>query len=79
MASYKMRGSDLYDARNHKVATIRGDDIYDERNHKVATVRSGDVYDDRNHKIASVGDVKKTIDGAMGGTSVVGLWLFFVR
>ena len=24
-------------------------------------------------------DVKKSIDGAMGGTSVAALWLFFVR
>jgi len=24
-------------------------------------------------------DVKRSIDGATGGTSIVGLWLFFVR
>jgi len=74
-----VRGSDIYDERNHKVATVRGNDIYDERNHKVATVRGSDVYDERNSKIASIGDVKKAIDGAMGGVTVVALWLFFVR
>ena len=95
MADYKMISSDLFDSRNHKIATVRGNDIFDERNHKVASIRGNDIYDERNYKVATVrgsdvydernskssslSDVKRTIDGAMGGVTVVALWLFFVR
>jgi hypothetical protein len=63
MANFTMKGSDLFDSHNHKVAAIRG----------------SDVYDDHNKKIWTMNDVKKGIDGAMGGVSVVALWLFFAR
>ncbi len=95
MGAYKMSGNDLFDSRNHKIATIRADGIYDERNHKVASIRGIDVYDERNKKVATLKgndiydggnkkignltDVKKMIDGALGGVSIAALWLFFCR
>jgi hypothetical protein len=95
MTDFKMKGSELFDSHNHKVATLRGNDVLDEHSHKVATIRGSDILDEHNHKFASVkgsdildehnhkfasvNDVKKVIDGAMGGVSVVALWLFFVR
>jgi hypothetical protein len=95
MAGFKMRGTELLDGHSHKIATVRGNDILDEHSHKVATVRANDILDEHNHKVATVRgddildehnhkistlrDVKKTIDGAMGGVTVVALWLFFVR
>jgi hypothetical protein len=95
MASFKFKGSDLYtsshhkiasingtgiyDEHLHKVATIKGSDIYDEHLHKVATVIGTDIYDEHKRRIATMNDVKRSIDGATGGTSIVGLWLFFVR
>jgi hypothetical protein len=79
MAGFKMRGTELLDGHSHKIATVRGNDILDEHSHKVATVRANDILDEHNHKISTLRDVKKTIDGAMGGVTVVALWLFFVR
>ncbi len=94
MAYFKFSGSDLYasshkvatidgnkiyDEHHHQVATIKGNEIYDEHNHKVATVKGTDIYDEHYSKIATMNDVKKSIDGAIGGTSIVGLWWFFVK
>ncbi len=79
MADFKMKGSDLYDKTNHKLATIRGSNIYDARNHKVASIRGSDIYDERNHKIAKMDDVRKSVGGGMGGASLAALWLFFIR
>ena len=74
-----MKGNNLYDSKNHKVATIKGNNLYDSKNHKVATLNGSDIRDSRNHKIASISDAKKAIDGAMGGMSVVALWVCFIR
>ena len=79
MANYKFDGSYLYTSSNHKIASIKGTVIYDEHNHKVATVKGNDIYDEHNRRFATMNDVKRSIDGAMGGTLIVGLWLFFVR
>jgi hypothetical protein len=53
--------------------------ILDEHLHKVATVIGTDIYDEHKRRIATMNDVKRSIDGATGGTSIVALWLFFVR
>jgi len=53
--------------------------IYDDHSHKIASVKGPDVYDDHSHKIGSVDKIRKEIDGAMGGVSVVALWLLFCR
>ena len=95
MSKYKLKGNDLYDPYSHRIATIKGANIYDEHIHKVATIKGNDIYnehgnkvatlrgldicDGHSHKIATLNDVHKAIDGAMGGASIVGLWLFFVR
>ena len=95
MANFKMKGSDLYDSAGRKVATVRandildrmgrkvgsvrGDDIRDKTGNKVGRVQGSSVYDGRNIRIASLSDVRKTIDGAMGGVTVAALWLFFIR
>ena len=63
MANFKMRGNDLYDSHSNKIASIRG----------------SDVYDSHSNKIGNLSDVKKAIDGAMGGISVAALWISFVR
>ncbi|MCB9222000.1 MAG: hypothetical protein H6615_09290 [Ignavibacteria bacterium] len=63
MSNYKMRGSDLFDNRNSKIGTLRGNDIYDSRNSKISTLNN----------------VKKEIDGAIGGVSLVAFWIIFVR
>ena len=82
MANYNMRGDELYDKinPNKKVAYVRGDDIYDFKNgFKVAYVRGTDIYDKNGHKIESLDNVRRQIDGAMGGVTVAALWLFFIR
>ncbi len=95
MAEYKLKGSDLYDSKSNKLATIKGNDIYDNRSNKVGVVRGmeiydsrqnklafvkgSDIYDARHNKIGTLDSVKKTIEGATGGTSLAAFWLFFVR
>ena len=79
MTNYKLRGNDLYTSSGHHIASLKGSYIYDEHGHKVATLRGTDVYDEHGHKIATINDIKKEIDGAMGGISIVAFWLFFVR
>jgi len=95
MANFKMKGNALFDKSGHKLATvkgtyiydhvnrkvaaIKGECIYDAKNRKVATVKGSNIYDEHNRRIAAVEDVRKAIEGAMGGATVVALWLFFIR
>ncbi len=95
MTKYKLKGNDLYNSYSHRIATIKGANIYDEHHHRVATINGSNIYDEHHrrvatingsniydehsHKIASLNDVRKAIDGAIGGASIAGLWLFFVR
>ena len=74
-----MKGNNLYDSKNQRVATIKGNNLYDSKNKRVATLNGSDIRDSRNHKMASISDAKNAIDGAMGGMSVVALWVSFVR
>ncbi len=74
-----IKGANIYDEHIHRVATIKGNDIYNEHGHKVATLKGSDICDEHGHKIASLNDVRKAIDGAIGGATIVGLWFFFVR
>jgi len=79
MANFKMKGNDLYDNHSHKVASVRGNDIYNEHSHKIATVKGSDIYDDHSHKIATMNDIRRSIEGGIGGASLTALWLCFVR
>jgi rRNA processing protein Gar1 len=74
-----VRGNDIFDSSNRKVASVKGSDIFDSASRKVGSLRGIDIYDAQNRKIGTISDVKKEIDGAMGGASVVALWLSFIR
>jgi len=62
-AAFKLKGNDLYDSQNHKLATLKGSDIYAPSNHKMGTVK----------------DVQKAIDGTQNGPTSVALWLVFAK
>lgn len=95
MERFKMRGDVLYDSKNSRIGLIRGDDIYDHRNHRLgsfrndtvydrtnarlAVVRGDKVYDSNNRRIGDLDDIRKEIKDAVGGLSLVALWIFFLR
>jgi hypothetical protein len=95
MNSYKMRGLDLFDSHNRKVAITRGEDIYDGNNRRIATIRGNFLFDSDNRKmmtvrgahiydaagrrVASLIEAQKSIDGALSGMHSVALWYCFIR
>ena len=95
MVEFRMRGSDLFDYSNHRVARVRGNEIFDsqdrlvatihedtildEHNQKIASVRGKDVLDTSKKRIASVDEISRAIADSMGGVSIIALWLLFVR
>ncbi len=74
-----IRGTGIYNKQSNKVATVKGNEIFNASSTKVATVNGTDIYNKAGNKFATMSDVKRDIDGAMGGASIVALWLFFVR
>ena len=74
-----LKDNSIYDDHSHKVCTINGNDIYNDHSHKIVTIRGTDIYDEHGHKIATISDIKKQIDGAIGGTSLAALWFCFIR
>jgi len=45
----------------------------------IKSLKGSDIYDAHSHKIGNISDIKKQIDGALGGTTLAALWLCFVR
>jgi len=95
MSTYTMRGDELYDTRNRRIAHMRGEDIYDNDNQVVATIRGNNLFDSNNNKmmtlrgsqiydagnkrVASVSDAQKSINGIFAGMLAVALWYCFIR
>ena len=94
MVDFRMRGSELFDYSNHRIATVKGNEIFDdhqrlvatirenaifdEHNHRMATVRGNDVFDKLKKRIAYVDEISRVIADSMGGVCVVALWMLFV-
>jgi sporulation protein YlmC with PRC-barrel domain len=94
MAEYKFDRNELRDRHGSKVAVLDGKYIRDNRGSRwgeidgkyfkdshgarLAEFDGRDVRDSHGSRIASIDDVKKSIDG-IGGSSLVAMWLFFVR
>jgi sporulation protein YlmC with PRC-barrel domain len=94
MADYKFDREELRDRHGSKVAVLDGKYIRDHHGSKlgeidgkyfrdshgarVAEFDGRDVRDSHGSRIATIDDVKKSIEG-IGGSSLVAMWLFFVR
>jgi|GEM_PF-883510 len=95
MGRFEIRGQDLYDAyqrriatargwaifdgNNQRIATIRGDELYDMDERIMATLRGSDIYDADSTKVGSLSDVQDSIKGAVVGVLHAALWYCFVR
>jgi hypothetical protein len=95
MRTYTMRGSNLYNAQNRRIATARGESIYDGDNRRVGairgddlfdvegrmmmTVRGSEMYDGENRKVAGLSEVQESIKGMTEGMLRSALWYCFVR
>jgi hypothetical protein len=94
MADYKFHRDELRDRRGSKVAVLDGKYIRDHHGKKLgeidgkyfrdshgvklADIDGRYVRDSHGSKIASIDDVEDSIEG-IGGSSLVAMWLFFVR
>jgi len=95
VSKYEIRGRDLYNAHQHRIATSRGrtvldgdnrrvatmngDELYDTEGRKMATLRGSDIFDSDNKKVGSFSDVQRSIKGAGEGILHVAFWYCFVR
>jgi hypothetical protein len=73
-----LNGNNVCDAHGSKVGTLDGKCIRDSYGSKVAEFDGNDVRDSHGSKIATIDGIKKNVDG-IGGTSLVAMWLFFIR
>jgi sporulation protein YlmC with PRC-barrel domain len=94
MADYKFDGKELRDRRGSRLGTLDGkyirdshgsrmgeiDNKYfrDSHGSRLAEFDGKDIRDSHGSRVATIDEVKKSIDG-IGGTSLVAMWLFFVR
>jgi hypothetical protein len=92
---YKMRGRELYNAHNRRIAVARGESIYDPSNRRVGeirgddlfdsdgrmmmAVRGRDIYDADNRKVAGLSEMQGSIEGTTEGMLRAALWYCFVR
>ena len=51
----------------------------DANNRTIAKLYGQDVLDSNNSKITTVSDIKREIDGSLGGRTVVAFWLAFIK
>ena len=95
MSRHEIRGRDLYDAHEHRIATSRGKTIFDDSNNAVATIEGealydtqgrrmawvdgSDIYDSDGLKVGTFSDVQNSIRGAADGILHAGFWYCFVR
>lgn len=95
MTQYRMRGTGLYDRRDHRIAMTRGESIYDAGNRRIGGVhgddlfdtngsimmriRGRDIFDARNMKVATLAEAEKSIEGTGDPSLVAALWYCFVR
>jgi len=73
------RGEDIYDGTNRRIATIRGNFLFDSDNRKMMTVRGTNIYDAANKRIASLLDAQETIEGCLSEMHSIALWYCFIR
>ena len=73
-----VKDSNIFDARHSKKGYVKGTEIYDARHTKMAYLKGDDVYDAQHRRIARMVEIQKSITDALGGPSLVALWLFFV-
>lgn len=73
-----LEGNNIRDAHGSKVGMIDGKFIRDSHGSKVAEFDGKDLRDSHGSKIATIDGIKKDVDG-IGGTSLVAMWLFFIR
>jgi sporulation protein YlmC with PRC-barrel domain len=94
MADYKFDGKELRDRRGSRIGVFDGKYICDGHGSRVGEIDNKyfrdshgsrlaefdgkDIRDSHGSRIATIDDVKKSIEG-IGGTSLVAMWLFFVR
>jgi hypothetical protein len=74
-----MRGAEIYDGNNLRVATMRGNYLFDSDNRKMMTIRGAYIYDADNKRVASLLDAEKTIKGSDDGMQSIALWYCFIR
>jgi hypothetical protein len=73
------RGAGIYDNDNRRIGTIRGNDLFDSDNRKMMAVRGAYIYDNSDQRVASLVDVENVIVGAEMGMLSVALWYCFIR
>jgi hypothetical protein len=74
-----MSGESIYDASNRRIGEIRGDDLLDSNGQIMISVRDGDIYDSYSRKIARLSEIHESIEGATEVMLRVALWYCFVR
>ena len=69
----------ILDANNRTILKIYNDEFMDANNRTIAKLYGQDVLDSNNRKISTVSDIKREIDGSLGGRTVVAFWLAFIK
>ena len=75
----EVRNNGVYAGNGKKVGAIRDESIFAANGRRLASVRNEIIYDAKGRKIGTVEQVRKQIRDAVGGMTVVALWVCFIR
>ncbi len=75
----RLFGQDIKDSNGRTIARINRDDIKDGSGRIIGRLYGSDLKDSGGRTIAKMDDIRKAIDGGIGGTTLAAIWLLFVR
>jgi hypothetical protein len=75
----RIYNNELRDSGNRTIVRIYSNELRDASNRTLAKVVGEEVRDSSNRIMAKLPDIRKKIDGAMGGTSIAAFWIAFLK
>ena len=74
----KISGQFIKDSTGRTIAKVDGDRIKDNTGHTIGHLTGDYLKDSSGHTLIKMGDIRKSIDGIAGGTTLAAIWLLFV-
>ena len=75
----KISGQLIRDSSGKTIAKIDKDQIKDASGHTIGKLSGECLKDSSGHTLIKMNDIRKSIEGGTGGTTLAAIWLLFVR
>ena len=75
----RLSGQYIKDSNGRTIARIDGDNIKDGSGRTIGRLNGSYLKDSGGRTLVKMDDIRKSIDGGIGGTTLAAIWLLFVR